>query len=403
MDNSCPKLRQPIEIHPYAQGDRPGVLLRDPLALTKLTIFVPQQLAPLVTLCDGTRDIPTLRTALMLRNGFFAGDNMVQELLGQLDQALMLENERYAGAQARVRDEFRAAPCRPATTMGGSYPSEAGELGALLEKHLSSARPARVSNVRGIVCPHIDFPRGFPVYASVWQAAREAVKQAEMVIIFGTDHHSLKSHLTLTRQSYATPFGLLPTAQDVVYEVSRTMGDEVFSEELHHRNEHSVEAAATWLHYLVKEGHCSVVPVLCGSLFTFLETDNDIEKDDLIARTVDTLSTAIGKRKTVVIAAADLAHAGPAFGDPLPVDMTESARHASKDEKLMESICAGDAAGFFRQVKDEGDRRHVCGLAPIYWALRLLGTAKGVVTGYEQCPADQRGSSMVSVCGIVLS
>ncbi|HLC23406.1 MAG TPA: hypothetical protein VJL08_03095 [Dehalococcoidia bacterium] len=137
MEPVNPKLRQPIEMHPSSQGDIPGVLLQDPLALTDLTLFIPQPLAPLLTLCDGTRDVPTLRTALMLRTGVVVGDNAVQELLQRLDQALMLENERYTSAQSKVRDEFRAAPCRPATTMSGSYPNTLEALSALLESHLS--------------------------------------------------------------------------------------------------------------------------------------------------------------------------------------------------------------------------------------------------------------------------
>lgn len=390
-------------MHPVSNGDRAGIVLRDPLALTDLTLFVPQPIAPLLTLCDGTRDVPALRTALMLRTGVHVGDKTVQELLQQLDQALMLDNERFSAAQSRVRDQFRAAPCRPATTMGSSYPDKPEELAALLESHLSKARTEKVSQVRALVCPHIDFLRGFPVYAGVWQTAREAVKQAEIIVVFGTDHNSLRPHITLTRQSYATPLGLLPTAQDVVYDVAQAVGEDVFAEELHHRNEHSIEAATTWIHYLVGDGHCSVVPVLCGSLLTFLDGEADIAADEAIRRTIEALSKATGRRRTLLVAAADLAHYGPAFGDPICADLAENARHAAKDERLMAAICNGDAAGFFRQIKDESDRRHVCGVAPIYWMLRTLGPAKGVVTGYDQCPADQRAASMVSICGIVLS
>lgn len=398
-----PKLRQPIEMHPAAKGDQQGILLRDPLSLTSLTLFVPQPLAPLLTMCDGTRDIAGLRTALMLRTGIYVGDNAVQDMLRQMDEALMLENERFFTARNRVRDEFRSASCRPATTMGGSYPDKPDELCELLERNLSGAKVEKVSQIRGVICPHIDFPRGFPVYSSVWQTARGAAKEAELVVILGTDHNSMKPNITLTRQSYATPLGLLPTAQDIVYKVAQALGDDVFVDELHHRGEHSVEAAATWLHYVMGNNHCPVVPVLCGSLFSFLDDSNDIAGDEMISRTLEALSDAIGSRRTLIVAAADLAHVGPAFGDLAPVDLAEGSRHAKKDEQLISAICAGDAAGFFKQIKDEGDRRHVCGLAPIYWALRLLGPSKGTPTGYDQCPADNKGHSFVSICGIVLS
>ena len=48
------------------------------------------------------------------------------------------------------------------------------------------------------------------------------------------------------------------------------------------------------------------------------------------------------------------------------------------------------------------DRRNVCGLSPIYLALRLLGQTTGQRAGYERCPADQEGGSWVSVCGVLL-
>jgi hypothetical protein len=62
----------------------------------------------------------------------------------------------------------------------------------------------------------------------------------------------------------------------------------------------------------------------------------------------------------------------------------------------------GDADGFFRGLQAEHDQRRVCGLTPTYLALRLLGqNVRGEVTGYEQCPADPQGGSLVSVAGLV--
>jgi hypothetical protein len=49
------------------------------------------------------------------------------------------------------------------------------------------------------------------------------------------------------------------------------------------------------------------------------------------------------------------------------------------------------------------DRNNVCGAPPIYLALRALHPVRGDLVAYEHCPADQRGSSAVSVCGVVFS
>lgn len=68
----------------------------------------------------------------------------------------------------------------------------------------------------------------------------------------------------------------------------------------------------------------------------------------------------------------------------------------------METICAGDAEAFYRKLEAEHDRRNVCGLAPVYLTLRLLGETFGECAGYDRCPADQNGTSWVSICGVAL-
>ncbi len=47
------------------------------------------------------------------------------------------------------------------------------------------------------------------------------------------------------------------------------------------------------------------------------------------------------------------------------------------------------------------DRNNVCGLPPIYLALRLLGETAGETVAYDQCPADEENTSWVSVAGMV--
>jgi predicted class III extradiol MEMO1 family dioxygenase len=74
---------------------------------------------------------------------------------------------------------------------------------------------------------------------------------------------------------------------------------------------------------------------------------------------------------------------------------------SAADRKLMDAMARGDAEDMFQQVKREGDRWKICGLAPIYLALRLLGSTNGSMAGYAQCPADQQETSLVSICGML--
>ncbi|MGQ9494098.1 MAG: AmmeMemoRadiSam system protein B [Anaerolineae bacterium] len=402
VDHSLPKLRA-IDARPIIHGGQPGILLRDPLQLTDKMVIIPPHVSPLLALCDGTRDSNALSAALAIRFGVRIPPNRIEQFLAVLDDALLLDNDRAAQAQERALWEYRQAPFRRPANAGLSYPAEADELRKLLQSYLDAANDASPCpvNGRGLVCPHLDYARGGTVYAQVWKRASKMAQAAEIAVILGTNHYGRDGQLTFTRQHYATPFGILPTAQDIVNAVAQAVGEEaVFADELYHRGEHSIELAAIWLHYLRKEQPCALIPILCGSFAPFIRSEANLQHDPTINRVVDALRQALTGRKVLVIAAADLAHVGPAFGGQ-PLGLVERARLQAADEELVAHICAGDAEGFFAAIQREGDRYNICGLPPIYLALRLLHPVKGEKVAYLRCPADEQGTSLVSVCGIV--
>lgn len=397
-----PRLRA-IQTFPMMHQGQPALMLRDPLRLTQRVVVVSQQLAPVLSLMDGTRDLEELRASLIVRAGLQLGPAEIRHVVDQLDQALLLDNERYTRARDTTLQQFRSAPYRPPASAGLSYPAEPEALATALNAHGNAREQIPSPAARGLVSPHIDYERGGPVYAEVWGRAAEAARQAEVAVIFGTDHNGGQGTLTLTRQNYATPYGVLPTATGIVDKLAAAIGPELaFEEELHHVGEHSIELAAVWLHH-VREGRpIELVPILCGSFFHFIQTPYEPAQDPVFERALTALREALAGRPALVVAAADLAHIGPAFGDPRPVDFVGRSQLAADDDALIETICNGDAEAFYREIEAEQDRRNVCGLAPIYLTLRLLGETKGERTGYDRCPADQNDTSWVSVCGVVL-
>jgi len=399
-----PKLR-PIHTQPIQYHGRQAVLLRDPLELSGASVIVPAHLAPLLALCDGEHEPEAIRAALAVRAGVRLSPEHLEALLAQLDQALLLDNERSSQALAAALEAYRQAPFRPPASAGHNYPADLEELKQLFRTHLSQvaiSMPDQDSRpVRGLVSPHIDYARGGAIYAGVWHQAATAVRQAELVVILGTDHLGSGGRITLTRQHYATPYGILPTAQDVVETLIAAIGPEIaLAEELHHRNEHSVELAAVWLHHMREGQPVPVIPVLCGGFEPFINNERQPGEDHTYRAFIETLSDAIANRRTLIVAAADLAHSGPAFGGR-PLDIVIRAKLRSADERLLDAICRGDAEGFFQTIRAENDRWNVCGLPPIYLALRLLGQAEGQITGYQHCPADTSGTSVVTICGAV--
>ncbi len=383
------------------------LLLRDPLNLSSTSIAIPRPLAPVLALMDGTRDAAALEAALQVRAGVRLAPGLLDKLLSDLDVAYLLENERFIQAKAAALAAYRQAPFRALTLDGGSLAPRSDMAGAQLQAYIDAlpkAEPvAKPRPIRGLVSPHIDYQRGGAVYAEVWRAAAQAAREAELVIILGTDHQGDHGTITLTQQSYATPWGVLRTDRDVVTTLARALGEEsAFFEELNHRSEHSIELAAIWLHFVRNGEPVSLVPILCGSFAAFVAGEADPADHLPFIAMLEVLQEAMAGRRSLVVAAADLAHVGPAFGDRYGLDFVARAQLRQADEHLLTAVSAGDAAGFFAQIQAEGDRRNICGLPPIYLALRLLGETNGIAAGYAQCPADPQGLSFVTIAGMLL-
>jgi AmmeMemoRadiSam system protein B len=403
-----PKLR-PVQPHLVEHNGRPAIVLHDPLQLNSEVMVVPQELGPLLALCDGTRDRKALRAALVVHAGINLSSEMLQQILDKLDQHLLLENERSASALAQAVERYRSAPCRVPSSAGTGYPDSPDELRAFLDEYVQAIEgeppPAiDVGAVRGVVSPHIDYVRGGPVYAQTWRAVAEAARRADRVIIFGTDHMGSDGQVTLTRQDYATPWGICPTDQELVDAVAGAIGDEsAFEEELHHIGEHSIELALVWLHYIRDGAPCKLVPILCGSFESFIAGLLQPAEFKVFDGVLSALQDAADSPNTLVVAAADLAHVGPAFGDMLPLDYVAQMRLQQADEKLIKQMESGDAQSFFEEIRRVEDKYKVCGLPPIYLALRLLEGSQGHRLGYMHCSADKSDTSWVSICGVTLS
>jgi hypothetical protein len=146
---------------------------------------------------------------------------------------------------------------------------------------------------------------------------------------------------------------------------------------------------------------CQVVPILCGSFESFIHQNINPSTSVAISATIEALREIASTRRTVIVAAADLAHVGPAFGDLLPLDLATRASLEAQDRRLIEVLGKADTGAFLEEIRRDGDQRRVCGIPPIYIMLALLARMEGTTTGYAQCPASEDGTSIVTICGMV--
>lgn len=397
-----PKLR-PLDIRPIIHEERPSLLLQDPLNLSEQYLILPQALGPALMLCDGEHDAAAITATLIVEYGIRIEQAIVEELIGALDEALFLDNERAAAAEARALQAYRDAEFRPVSGAGRGYPDDPRELRLLFDGYLEAAGDVSPlpADGKAIISPHIDYERGNKVYARAWKRATEMARAADLVVVLATDHFSGSNPITLTRQNYATPYGVLPTAVDIVDALAEAIGEDLaFAGELYHIREHSIELVVTWLHHMRGGQPVELVPILTGSFQAFMPDGVQPAEDPVMKALLETLRQQTAGRNVLVVASGDLAHIGPAFGTP-PVGIIERAALRELDEELIGRLCAGDAEGFWQVIRREQDQTNVCGVSPFYLTLKLVGQVEGERAGYAICPADEHNTSVVSVCGMV--
>ena len=338
-----PKLR-PLSLR-WSQWEGNDVLvLQDPQRLSENALMVPRPLTPFLDLIDGLRDLEAITAGFLLRTGIPIPPEQAESFVQALDDALLLENQRFFDAKREALEKYRRGSFRVPALAPGGYPEEQGMLGEALDAYCRNAQTngASQDGVVGLISPHIDYARGWRTYARIWEPARAAVENAELVILLGTDHGGSVGTLTLTKQNYATPWGTLPTDTGLVDRLVEILGEErAFSEEVHHIGEHSIELAAVWLHYMAGGEPKRVLPVLCGHHEAALTVGDgaDLGEDDFrpLWDALAMLHEVASEPKVLVVAAGDVSHVGPAFGDPVPLDLEAKAGIRASDHQWLEA------------------------------------------------------------------
>jgi Predicted dioxygenase len=396
-----PRLRQ-LDVQLSSHQGQEVFVLRDPSRISEHILLVPRYLGAILIMCDGSYTLQEIYNLARSTYHMEIGFDDLRAMIGTLDEALMLENERFQQAQDQVLAAYRSAEWREPSHADLVYPSDPAALNQMIRDYLDQAprREPLPATGKAIFSPHIDYARGGQSYAAVWGAMREQLAEIDLAIILATNHQPCDQLFTLTRQNYRTPYGVLPTDQYAIDILAGTIGErDAFAYELNHRGEHSIELVTVWLHALREGRPCRIVPILCGSFMPFILSQSQPTDSPIVRMVIAQLRELLRRERAIVIASGDLSHVGPAFGGQ-PYDQAGWERIANSDSKVIERLCAGDADGFYADLAATRDATNICGLAPFYLSLKTIGGAQGHLAAYQQCPADADGTSLVSVCGI---
>lgn len=351
---------------------------------------LPHLVLPILQFLDGNHSLDEACQAYKNRCGMNFPRDVLMKLVEMIDQLCLFDSPRRDEAIAR----FVQQTVRPSSLAGRSYPDDAEELRQFLSELFNHPRGAghptfstsnRAEKLRGILCPHIDFPRGGPTFTWSYKALAEQ-SHATVFVIIGTAHYSMEKFI-LTRKDFATPLGVAHTHQGFVDRITADYGTEVFADEVAHKPEHSIEFQVVFLQYLLQgKRDFRIVPLLVGSFHESVEENSEPMARPEIARMVAALRSAEAEsgEEVCYISSGDLAHIGEKFGDSWIIDEARGQWCQEADEQLLAHMATGTARSLFDCVAAEKDERRICGYPPTYTMMQIMGNTRGELLRYDQ-------------------
>jgi hypothetical protein len=386
-------LRHGLDVMPSPVKDRPGLLLRDPFRYSEDVLIVPPPLVPFLTLFDGDHDESDLRAALVRTSGDIRNGEVGRQLAEALRRAGFLEDEELERRREERHRSFALAAGRPPTLAGEAYPADEADLGSMLGGYLgrgenSNAPPP--AEVFAVAAPHVSLEGGWRSYAAAYRTLPADAAQ-KTCIVLGTSHFGAPERFGLTRKPYRTPLGETTVDAPLVERVASSGGEAVVMEDYCHAIEHSIEFQVIFLQHLLGPA-VRVLPILCGPFPRGMADGGRPEDDDGVARVLDALSELQAREgpRLFWVLGVDMAHIGRRYGDAFEARARRGPllEIEQRDRDRLATVAAGDAAGFWARVREEGDELRWCGASALYTFLRAVSPRHGALLRYEQWNID---------------
>ncbi len=406
-------------------------MLRDTQGVTSSHAVLPLDVVPIVARFTGSHTCEEIARHATIELGERVPVDFVVKLATELEDALFVDGPPYRRERARIERDFAAAAVREASHAGGAYHDDPVELSEYIEVEClgirepspSSRRKPRATKVNGangstgsttngstttstkngrgnlvaLVAPHIDPWRGARCYGAAYNAlAADLPDDVDTFILLGTSHAPMREPFALCRKAFATPLGPMEADVESIDALATACDFDPYADQFNHKREHSLEFQAVFLRHLLgkkspnRKGR--IIPILAG-LGDFQHSGESPSDSKSVTRFFDAVRKVIERRRAVVIAGADLAHVGPRFGDPRPLDESERSRLDVTDRDSLSRAERVDAEAFWEHVASDLETRRVCGLGPMYSLLRTIERgARGEVRHYEQTVDPDEGS-----------
>ena len=395
MSRLLPRLRMNLDFMPSPVEDRPGLLIRDALQYSDVTLIIPPLLVECLSCFDGQQTDLDLRQRLVGLTGDLRVGEAGGQLIEALEQAGFLEDQVYADLQEQKQRAFAESSFRAPSHAGASYPDDPDALQAELAQYMNhDAVVADSGELAGLAAPHVSLDGGAACYRAAYGLLRPEHKDRTFVVL-GTSHYGRAESFGLTRKPYRTPLGETLAVPELVAELETKGGPAGVREDYCHAVEHSIEFQVLFLQHVLGP-EIRILPILCGSYARSLQQGGKPEEDDGVARFLGALGEIAAREgsRLMWVLGIDMAHMGRRYGDAFEAHagsgrmLTVEAR----DRRRLEHLAAGDAEGFWDAVQEGQDDLHWCGASVLYTLLKARPGIRGELLRYEQWNIDEQSA-----------
>lgn len=387
----APRLRN-IEPVPRGMDDgMPMFALRDPSGLSSAVLTVSMPVLSVLALMDGQTPGHVIRARFQEQWGAPLTEEDFGRVVELLDKAVFLQNDAFERRYEEMLAAYRAAGIRfsaHAEAMGIT-----ADDGAILREVLGPSVDIPLLNgalttvrgrVRGIIAPHLDYPRGLPCYRMAYQALVGAPPPTRVVLL-GTNHRGRSTSVVGTRNAFETPLGRVPVDSTWLDRLESELGS-LCRFELDHANEHSVELQLLLLQHLFGGSGFSIVPFLCpcpcGTTGTRPADGEGADLADFAEAIHELLKNDEGD--TLLLAGADLSHVGRAFGDDRDLDEASLSAVERWDREALKHLEAASPEAFVEALTVRGNSTRVCSAGCMFVLARALRDRRPRLLGYHQ-------------------
>lgn len=400
-DETYRPLLRALEAYEVPSEDGMNAALRDPSGLADSIIAMSPAALLIVSMMDGSRTCRQIRQEVLTLHGQILPAEKLENIIERLREVHFLEGKEFEAYYQGLQDRYHLAGVRDMRDTEALGITD--DSGRLFDELLATTDPKQADVThRGIVAPHLDYPRGAPCYASAYGSLVGRCVP-DRVVVLGTNHFGRSTGAVATSLDFSTPLGTTPNDVEFLDRLEANCGN-LRTFELDHAKEHSIELQVAWLQHLFGADRFKLVPILCSDPCGPTGTASyDGQGVDLLTL-ADALRDLIecNGDDTLIVAGADLSHVGGAFGDDRVLDEDFLGEVRQRDQSTLDHYTSNGPERF-RQAVAEGDNpTRVCSAGCMFVLATALSDAKASLLDYHQA-VDQPSQTCVTCAAVAFS